>query len=476
MAKARAASRKKQATTEGPVTVAPKTSRGGTKGRVEGEFSKGKRVTRSEKREALMQTVRNDVKKMGHELPLRLLEKLVDRFMVVDLSPKDYKRILELTVSNFEEHQIDPTESAGILAAQSIGEPGTQMTMRTFHYAGVAEVNVTLGLPRLIEIVDARRQPSTPIMEIPLKRKYGKDEATARRIASEIEVTTLYDIADIETDIINMQVVAQLHLDRMERKGIKVEDVVDALGKNKKIKGEVTSSKGQVTIKSGETSYKSLQALVDIVRITKVKGLLGIQRAILRQTPEGWIIYSEGSNLPGVLELEGVDSKRVNTNNITEIFQVLGIEAARNAVIFEAYRTLSEQGLTVDIRHIMLIADIMTNGGDLKAIGRHGISGKKSSILARAAFEITTNHLLKAGIIGEIDPLAGVAENIIVGQPVTLGTGAVTLVYKPPAAELVKKAQEAYPPLKPHESPLEVAGIGGEEETAAIGDPLAQSE
>jgi len=73
----------------------------------------------------------------------------------------------------------------------------------------------------------------------------------------------------------------------------------------------------------------------------------------------------------------------------------------------------------------------MTSDGDVKAIGRHGISGKKSSVLARAAFEITTNHLLKAGIIGEVDKLAGVAENIIVGQPVTLGTGAVTLVYSP---------------------------------------------
>ncbi|MCK4266589.1 MAG: DNA-directed RNA polymerase subunit A'', partial [Thermoplasmata archaeon] len=94
--------------------------------------------------------------------------------------------------------------------------------------------------------------------------------------------------------------------------------------------------------------------------------------------------------------------------------------------------TLDEQGLTVDIRHIMLVADMMTNDGDVKAIGRHGISGRKSSVLARAAFEITSTHLLKAGITGEVDSLDGVAENIIVGQPVTVGTGAVNLVYSPP--------------------------------------------
>jgi DNA-directed RNA polymerase subunit A" len=132
-----------------------------------------------------------------------------------------------------------------------------------------------------------------------------------------------------------------------------------------------------------------------------------------------------------VLELDHVDITRTSTNNIMEIYNVLGAEAARNAIINEARDTLKEQGLSVDIRHVMLVADIMTNDGDVKAIGRHGISGRKSSVLARAAFEITSNHLLRAGMTGEVDTLDGVAENIIVGQPVTLGTGAVNLIYQP---------------------------------------------
>ena len=126
-----------------------------------------------------------------------------------------------------------------------------------------------------------------------------------------------------------------------------------------------------------------------------------------------------------------MDKKRTSTNSIQEIYEVLGVEAARNSIIDEASKTLDEQGLTVDIRHIMLVADLMTNDGDVKAIGRHGISGRKSSVLARAAFEITAAHLLHAALTGEVDHLDGVAENIIVGQPVTLGTGAVNLVYAP---------------------------------------------
>lgn len=99
-------------------------------------------------------------------------------------------------------------------------------------------------------------------------------------------------------------------------------------------------------------------------------------------------------------------------------------------IYLESERTLSEQGLEVDQRHLMLVADMMTFSGNVRAVGRQGISGKKSSVLARAAFEITTKHLLKAGISGEVDALNGVAENIIVGQPITLGTGSVNLVYK----------------------------------------------
>ncbi|MEM3035945.1 MAG: DNA-directed RNA polymerase subunit A'', partial [Thermoplasmata archaeon] len=138
----------------------------------------------------------------------------------------------------------------------------------------------------------------------------------------------------------------------------------------------------------------------------------------------------QGSNLKAVLEMEGVDATKTITNDIMEIYEVLGVEAARRAIIDESIRTLEEQGLNVDVRHLMLVADMMTFEGNVEAIGRHGVAGKKASVLARAAFEITSKHLLQAGLLGESDSLRGVAENIIVGQPITLGTGAVNLIYK----------------------------------------------
>lgn len=357
------------------------------------------------------------------------VDKLISMTIIKKINKNQMKEMLSEIEKASSKYSIDSHESAGILAAQSIGEPGTQMTMRTFHYAGVAEINVTLGLPRLIEIVDARRAPSTPMMEIHLEDKYSKKIEGVEKVISEIEVTKLIDVCDLEIDIPNMNIKIIPLLDKLKRKIISIEELENILkGKNWV---DLERDGDIFTVVTKENSYKSLQNLLDDIKNVKIKGIEGINRAIIRSEPEGFVIYTEGSNLAKVLEIDGVDVSKTSTNGIVEIFEVLGIEAARNAIINEASRTLQEQGLTVDIRHIMLVADVMTCDGEVKAIGRHGISGKKSSVLARAAFEITSTHLLQAGIIGEIDNLAGVAENIIVGQPVTLGTGAVNLIYKP---------------------------------------------
>jgi len=379
----------------------------------------------------LEEKMRKMVKDMKLNLPHAVVKTVADRIEGIDVPNDSIKKILKRAYERFMEHQMDPNESAGIIAAQSIGEPGTQMTMRTFHYAGVAEINVTLGLPRLIEIVDARRVPSTPMMEIHVDMDYVKDVEDVRKIASSIEMTSVVDVASIETDIVNMKVLVNPDERKMAQKGITIEEIHAELLKTRGLKGLVENDGRRIVISSDEPSFKKLQRIIDDVKDRKIKGIDGIKRAIIRKLGEGYVIYTEGSNLARVLDQEGVDKSKTSTNAIQEIYEVLGVEAARNSIMNEAFHTLDEQGLNVDIRHIMLVADLMTNDGDVKAIGRHGISGRKSSVLARAAFEITAVHLLHAALTGEEDHLDGVAENIIVGQPVTLGTGAVNLEYKP---------------------------------------------
>jgi len=346
-----------------------------------------------------------------------------DRIVEIKEADAPTKRVYDFSVPGLETF----TTADGIV---------THNTMRTFHYAGVAEMNVTLGLPRLIEIVDARRVPSTPIMEIHIKEG-TKDLDKMRRIAQEIEMTNLEDITDIETDLVNMQVLIFPDDHRMKARGVTYAELEEKLRRfatpkelKRTVGGAAKNVKGFV-VEAGEPSFKKLQKILEQMKTTRIKGIEGIRRAIIRRRGERYVIYTEGSNLAKVLELPYSDPSQTSTNSIQEIFDVLGVEAARNAIIKEANDTLQEQGLTVDIRHIMLVSDMMTNDGDVKAIGRHGISGRKSSVLARAAFEITAHHLLHAAITGEVDYLDGVAENVIVGQPVTLGTGAVNLVYRP---------------------------------------------
>jgi DNA-directed RNA polymerase subunit A" len=262
------------------------------------------------------------------------------------------------------------------------------------------------------------------MMSVYLEGAYRANPDMASKMANKIEVTQLLNVADCETDIESMRIIVKPNERAMERRGIDRRVIVDRL---KKIRGEVEDCDGGIVIVPKYKTYKEIQQLAERVRNAKIKGINGIKRAIVRKEKDECVIYTEGSNLEEVLKLDGVDATRTTTNDVRAIYKVLGIEAARNAIIHEAYNTLREQGLIVDMRHIMLVADVMTSTGVVRAVGRQGVSGEKDSVIARAAFEITINHLLRAAQKGEIDRLKGVTENVIVGRPINLGTGAVDL-------------------------------------------------
>ncbi len=350
-----------------------------------------------------------------------------------ELSKDIIDLIIEETIKSYNKAKIEPGEAVGTVAAQSIGEPGTQMTLKTFHYAGAAEFNVTLGLPRLIEIVDARRNPSTPMMEVYLTEKFATDAQAAKKIAQNIELSKVINIANsVDIDLATMLIVIKLNKELMIEKGIKIENVVQRLVKFKK--GEVKQNGNIITLKAKSADLDKIQKLLEKVKDYPIKGLRGVKRMVIKkdQAIGEYVIHTEGTNLNEVLQVEGVDNERTKSNHIREIAETLGIEACRNAIIREAHGVLDEQGLDVDIRHIMLVSDLMTNSGKIRQIGRHGISGKKSSVLARASFEVTVKHLLEASIQGNEDPLKGITENVIVGQVIPLGTGNIELLVNRP--------------------------------------------
>jgi DNA-directed RNA polymerase subunit A" len=373
------------------------------------------------------------------ELPVKTKEQLKKHLSEKEVTPDQFEGILNRVISEYQNTRIEACEAVGIIAAQSIGEPGTQMTMRTFHYAGVAEINVTLGLPRLIEIMDARKEPSTPTMTIYLEPEYAGDRDRAREVSWQIEAAPLHEFGDITIDMENMQIVVHLNTAVCEKRKIQPAAILEIASRKIRERRHYRDFEFETDEKSAaiifmpknRESYQNLFQLAEHVRNVIVQGIDDIERVVVRKESGEYILYTEGSNLKDVFDVEGVDTTRTRTNNISESSHVLGIEAARNAIIYEALSTLSEQGILVDVRHIMLVADMMCMEGEVKQIGRHGIAGEKESVLSRAAFEVTVNHLLDAAVANEVDELSGVTENVIVGQPIQLGTGDVKLIAKP---------------------------------------------
>jgi DNA-directed RNA polymerase subunit A" len=367
-----------------------------------------------------------------HRLPPKVLDELEEKVMDIGLTKKEFDEICDNVVDSYERSLVEPGEAVGTVAAQSIGEPGTQMTLRTFHYAGVAELSVTQGLPRLIEIVDARKNPSTPTMKIHLVDAIAEDRNAAKRIARDIEMILVESVAsNISIDLLRQAIDIRFDPELMEDKALTVETIAEAIKAKIKAKGEVEVGENTIFVYPASETLADLQRLSEKIREVRVKGIDDVTHVVIRKESNRYVLYTEGSNLQDALEIADVNPHKIYTNNLKEIYKVLGIEATRNAIIQEAMSVLNEQGMDVDVRHIILVADMMTADGAIRQIGRHGISGSKNSALARAAFEVTIKHLLGAGIAGTKDPLRGITENVILGQLIPLGTGSIDLLMNP---------------------------------------------
>ena len=318
-----------------------------------------------------------------------------------------------------------------MISAQSVGEPGTQMTLNTFHFAGVAEFNVTVGLPRIIEILDGRKKIKTPMMEIFFKDPYSKGK-DIKQIAESIKQTQFEDfITEISLEITEGKLDVVIDLPKLKRVGQSETKLMKIL--EKALKGftlKIKSNVVTIKTKGKQENVADLYKLKEKIKSVYVSGIKGILQVLPVRREEEFVIMTAGSNLKEIYKLEFVDKKRTMTNDIFEIEAFLGIEAARQAVINEVNKVIDNQGLNIDIRHIMLIADTMSFSGKVRGITRYGVVSDKSSVLARASFETPIKHLIEASLTGEVDPLTSVVENVMINQTIPIGTGLPDLLSK----------------------------------------------
>ena len=365
-------------------------------------------------------------------LPEHLQKEIEEHFKKFKPTEKQKTEITKRIQTLYEDAKIAPGEAIGIITAESFGEPSTQMTISSFHFAGVAEMNITVGLVRLIEVFDARKKPSTPQMKIPVKAKFSKTAEMVKEVSMKIKETKLIDVTEeISINVAKGSIEVTLDKKKIKEFDIKQAHILTRLKDSFKTL-EVKELKDNISLKPKDEQIKlaELYRLKEKAKTIHISGLKGVSQVLPIKDDDGYVIHTAGSNIEDALKMEEVDQAHIVSNDIFEIAEVLGIEAARKAIINESLKVIKDQGLDIDIRHIMFLSDVMTRSGQIKGVTRTGITGEKESVLARASFETPMKHIINASLIGERDDLNSVVENVIINQPVPLGTGLPGLVIK----------------------------------------------
>jgi len=358
------------------------------------------------------------------KLPVSLIEGIKEE-LPEKVSEAQIKKILELVYDEYIASLVNPGESVGIISAESIGEPSTQMTLNTKLLAGVSEMNVTLGIPRIIEILDGRKVIKTPMMEIGLNKKFSGKEV--KKFAMKIKDTFLNEfVVKVSTDIAKSSLKLELNVSLLEEYDLTPKDVNVLIAKkyDSKLIGN------SLVIKVKDASIGDLHEVKGAVLDLHIIGIKGVSQVLPVKKKDKFVIMTSGSNLKEVLKLDFVDIKTTKSNDLYETEKFFGIEAVRQLIIEEVLKVFENQGLDINERHIFLIADMMSYSGRIQGITRYGIVSEKKSVLARASFETPVKYLIGAALAGEVDNLASVVENVMINQPIPVGTGLPGLVTK----------------------------------------------
>jgi len=394
-----------------------------------------------------------------------------------------FDALCEILVIKNWQSWAQPGEQVGIIAAQSIGEPSTQMTLNTFHLAGVAaKSNMTRGVPRLKELLKVTQNPKGTALTVFLKPEYRTKKEKAREVAQDLELTLLRDItvnARIYFDPQNVEAqtvidedkpllnffhvfekeikkteddmksrwILRLELDRerMFNKNITMDDIAFVL--DNRFGDEIITSYSDfnasklilrisnANVASDTDELTSLKKFQNkLLNSVVIRGVPGIKAVTFRKEEEyveykdgqykvienQYVLDTDGSNFLEVMNHPAVDGNKLLSTHVWDINENLGIEATRQVLLNEISDLFEEAG--VNFRHLGLLCDVMTRAGRLMSVDRYGINKNDIGPLAKASFEETEKILLRAALFGEVDPITGVSANIMMGQPIRGGT------------------------------------------------------
>lgn len=436
-----------------------------------------------------------------HLAPMNLL--LKKRFNKIALTAL----LSEVTLA-YKQAVVAPGEMVGIIAAQSIGEPTTQMTLNTFHFAGVAsKSNVTRGVPRIEEILTLSENPKNPSCTVRLYPGEEGQQEQAQKVMHRLEHTQLssvvrtvqicFDPDDSDTQLAqDAQLLARFQAFETELNGclaaggagaapaggqrskwvvrleldpealldhaLTVDDIhfairtaygdsVDCVfsdynDDNLVFRIRLTQALKKIKRRPGVRKHALDQAdevhelqtfQAELLDRLILRGVKGIGRVIPRKVSDEvserdgsyerqdvWVLDTVGTNLLGLLALDYIDVNRTVTNDIQEVYRVLGIEAARQAIFNELSEVIEFDSTYINYHHLSVLCDRMTCNDKMVSIFRHGINNDDIGPIAKASFEETPEMFLRAARHGELDPMRGVSANVMCGQEGYFGTSA----------------------------------------------------
>ena len=356
-------------------------------------------------------------------------------FKILAFSHKQISEFFRILWHKYRKAIITPGEGVGAIAATSIGEPCTQMTLKTFHFAGVGSMNITQGVPRIKELVNLSSKISTPVIWGTLLQ--ANDEYVARIVKGRIEKIKLLEVCKYVKEVISARgCYIKVKLDKQLIDELKVEidikEIAESIIKTKKkaknikitMKNIIFSEtkKDQLKISpvdnTKENMYFNLQFIKNHLEDVYISGIDGVVRCVINKVneenkPGKYMIAIEGHGLKEIMNTPGIDHKKCTSNDVKEVEKILGIEAARQTIINEMKYTFKNYGIVVDQRHLTVLTDLMSGGGVLSGYQRTGISKMKESVLMQASFERTHDVLFESAFHSRKDNLSGISEAIM---------------------------------------------------------------
>ena len=416
--------------------------------------------------------------------------------------------LLEKITLDYKRAIVSPGEMVGMIAAQSIGEPTTQLTLNTFHFAGVSsKSNVTRGVPRIEEVLSLSNDPKNPSLTIYMKPEDEHDRTKAQSIMYSLEYTKLVDIVETieicfepsdettysscfnDTELLKQyndfeQLVnecnpvgtstsgniekskwllrIEINAEMMFEKNITMDDIhftlknsygdeISCIFSDYNSDSLIFRIRMNNIVQQKKNTAAPLDEL-DHIYVLKnfqeqllhnviIRGIRKINKVILRKILNNvseqsgifkkkdiWVLDTVGSNLLDILALDCIDMTRTFSNDIMEVYNVLGIEAARQMIYTELAEVLEFDGSYLNYHHMAMLCDRMTYSSKLISIFRHGINNDNIGPIAKASFEETPEMFLKAAKHGELDTMRGISANVMVGQEGMFGTNAFQII------------------------------------------------